>query len=142
METAKQAAATASSLPPLIVAEEQFDDLSGIAERLSRVLPEVSGFLERELARAKLMPMAQVPGDVVTMNATVEFIFGMKGRPERLKLVYPARTMPESGCISLASPAGVALLGMREGETISWSTRYGDMRWLKVVKVCGRVSGD
>jgi transcription elongation GreA/GreB family factor len=30
------------------------------------------------------------------------------------------------------------LLGMREGETISWSTRYGDIRWLKVVKVIGR----
>jgi regulator of nucleoside diphosphate kinase len=125
-------------LPPIIVAEEQFDDLSAVAERLADVLPEVAVFLERELARAKLVPMARVPDDVVTMNATVDFVFGMKGRSERLKLVYPARTMPQHGCISLASPAGVALLGMHEGETISWSTRYGDMRWLKVVKVCGR----
>ena len=138
METAKEMTTARSSLPPIIVAEEQFDELSVIAERLSRVLPEVSRFLEQELSRAKLVPMARVPGNVVMVNSTVEFIFGMKGRPERLKLVYPAKTMPESGCISLASPAGVALLGMREGETISWSTRYGDMRWLKVVKVSGR----
>ena len=138
METMKQAATAASNLPPIIVAEEQFEELSDIAVRLAGVLPEVSEFLEQELGRAKLVPLARVPGNVVTVNSTVDFIFGMKGRPERLKLVYPARTMPESGCVSLASPVGVALLGMREGETISWSTRYGDMRWLKVVKVSGR----
>ena len=124
-------------LPPIIVAEEQFDDLSGISERLADVLPEVSSFLERELSRARLMPLARIPREVVTVGATVEFVFGMKGRPERLKLVMPSRDIAE-GCIALASPVGVALLGMREGETISWSTRYGDIRWLKVVKVHGR----
>ena len=138
MEAKEQDIKARSNLPPIIVAEEQFDALSDIAERLSRVLPEVSGFLEQELSRAKLMPMARIPGDVVTVDSTVEFIFGMKGQPERLKLVYPEKARPDNSCISLASPAGVALLGMREGETISWSTRYGDMRWLKVVKVCGR----
>tara|TARA_B100000614_G_scaffold252376_2_gene264963 strand:- start:1201 stop:1326 length:126 start_codon:yes stop_codon:yes gene_type:complete len=37
--------------------------------------------------------------------------------------------------VSLASPVGVALLGMKAGETISWSTRYGDIRSLKVLGV-------
>lgn len=129
--------AASAKLPPIIVAEEQFDDLSEVSERLADVLPEVSSFLERELARAKLMPLARIPREVVTLGATVEFIFGMKERPEKLKLVMPSRDIPE-GSISLASPVGVALLGMREGETISWSSRYGDIRWLKVVKVHNR----
>lgn len=135
MKMVEQAAT--AKLPPIIVAEEQFDDLSDVSERLADVLPEVSSFLERELARAKLMPLARIPREVVTLGATVEFVFGMKGRPEKLKLVMPSRDIPE-GCISLASPVGVALLGMREGETISWSSRYGDIRWLRVVKVIGR----
>lgn len=137
MELISKTKEAQQNLPPIIVAEEQFDDLSDMSERLADVLPEVSSFLERELSRAKLMPLARIPREVVTVGATVEFVFGMKGQPERLKLVMPSRELPE-GCISLASPVGVALLGMREGETISWSTRYGDIRWLKVVKVHGR----
>lgn len=137
MELISKTKEAQQNLPPIIVAEEQFDDLSDMSERLADVLPEVSTFLERELARAKLLPLARIPREVVTVGATVEFVFGMKGRPERLKLVYPSRDIAE-GCVSLASPVGVALLGMREGETISWSTRYGDIRWLKIVKVIGR----
>jgi len=137
MATTETNETKAKNLPPIFVAEEQFDELSEIAERLADVLPEVSEFLDQELSRAKLMPLSHLPREVVTVNSTVEFVFGMKGRPEKLKLVYPAKDIPE-GCISLASPVGVALLGMREGETISWTSPHGDQRWLRVVKVVNR----
>ena len=127
-----------TSLPPIVVAAEQYDRLSAVAGGLEEVLPEVAHFLDQELARAEVMPLAQLPDDVVTVNSTVDFIFGMKGRVERLKLVYPTARSSDDGVVSIASPVGVALLGMREGQTISWSTRYGDLRWLKVVKVVER----
>ena len=127
-----------TALPPIMVAAEQYDQLSAVAGGLENVLPEVAHFLDQELARAEVMPLAQLPADVVTVNATVDFIFGMKGRVERLKLVYPTARSSDDGVVSIASPVGVALLGMREGQTISWSSRHGDMRWLKVVKVIGR----
>lgn len=130
-----EAAMAASSLPPIVVAEEQFEELSTIAEQLAHAIPEVGHFLERELDRAKLMPLARMPRDIVTVGATVEFVFGMKGRAERLTLVYPAGAVAEHGYVSLASPVGVALLGMKAGSTISWSTRYGDIRSLKVLAV-------
>jgi regulator of nucleoside diphosphate kinase len=135
MAAIEQAAVTATTLPPIIVAEEQFEGLSTVAERLAHAIPEVGHFLERELDRAKLMSLARMPGDVVTVGATVEFIFGTKGRAERLTLAYPASAVAEHGFVSLASPVGVALLGMKAGNTISWSTRYGDMRSLKVLAV-------
>ncbi|MBO6669278.1 nucleoside diphosphate kinase regulator [Parvibaculum sp.] len=130
-----EAAATAQDLPPIVVAEEQFDELSSVAERLVDAIPEVGLFLERELDRAKLMPLARMPHDVVTIGSTVSFIFGMTGRAERLKLVWPEGNIADHGLVSLASPVGVALLGMKAGETISWSTRYGDIRSLKVLGV-------
>ena len=130
-----EAAMAASSLPPIVVAEEQFEELSTIAEQLAHAIPEVGHFLERELDRAKLMPLARMPRDIVTVGATVEFVFGMKGRAERLTLAYPAGAVAEHGHVSLASPVGVALLGMKAGSTISWSTRYGDIRSLKVLAV-------
>ncbi|WP_421861769.1 nucleoside diphosphate kinase regulator [Parvibaculum sp.] len=135
MAAIEQAAIAATSLPPIIVADEQFEELSTVAEQLAHAIPEVGHFLERELDRAKLMSLARMPGDIVTVGSTVEFIFGMKGRAERLTLVYPAGAVAEHGFVSLASPVGVALLGMKAGNTISWSTRYGDMRSLKVLAV-------
>lgn len=135
MAMIEQTVETAAKLPPIIVAEEQFEELSSVAERLQQAIPEVGLFLERELDRAKLMPLARVPHDVVTIGSTVEFIFGVKGRAERLTLTWPEGAVAERGHVSLASPAGVALLGMKAGETISWSTRYGDMRSLKVLSV-------
>ncbi len=122
-------------MPPITIAEEQFDELSEIAERLAGVLPEVSHFLDQELVRAKLLPLNHVPANVVTVNSTVEFIFGMKGRKETLTLVYPSANSDGPDNVSIASPVGVALLGLSEGQTMSWSSRYGELRWLKVVKV-------
>lgn len=135
------AMAAPENMPPIIVAEEEFDALSDIAESLAGVLPEVAHFLERELARARLLPMNHVPPNVVTMNATVEFTFGMKGRSEKLRLVYPAESPSENGSVSIASPVGVALLGLGEGQSISWSSRYGELRWLKVTRVVRPAAG-
>jgi len=87
MAAIEQAAIAATSLPPIIVAEEQFEELSTVAEQLAHAIPEVGHFLERELDRAKLMSLARMPGDIVTVGSTVELIFGMKGRAERLTLV-------------------------------------------------------
>ena len=135
MSAAEQAVIAATSLPPIIVAEEQFEELSSVAERLAHAIPEVGLFLERELDRAKLMPLARLPHDVVTVGSTVEFVFGVKGRAERLTLTWPEGAVAAHGFVSLASPVGVALLGLKAGGTISWSTRYGDVRSLKVLGV-------
>lgn len=132
------AGAIHAAMPPIMVAAEQYDQLSAVAGGLEEVLPEVAHFLDQELARAEVRPLAQLPDDVVTVNSTVDFIFGMKGRVQRLTLVYPTVRSSDEGVVSIASPVGVALLGMREGQTISWSTRYGDLRWLKVVKLVER----
>lgn len=125
-------------LPPIVVAEEQFDALSDIAEGLTGVLPHVAGFLDRELNRARLLPLAHVPSDVVKVNSIVEFTLDTRGeRVERLKLSYPAESTAGDGYVSIASPVGVALLGLREGQSIEWTSRYGERRSLKVLKVTG-----
>lgn len=122
-------------LPAILLAEEEFDELSDIARSLTHVLPEVARLLKRELARARLVPLAEMPGDVVTMHATVSFRLGAEETAERLKLVYPAEKAADDGCISIASPVGVALLGLRAGQTIAFHSRYGKPRWLKVTSV-------
>ncbi|PKP72006.1 MAG: nucleoside-diphosphate kinase [Alphaproteobacteria bacterium HGW-Alphaproteobacteria-5] len=124
-----------ADLPPIVVAEEQFDEICEVSELLIDAIPEVGRFLERELERARLVPLFRVPLDVVTVGSTAEFIFGATGRVERLALALPENAVSREGVVSLASPVGVALLGMKIGNTISWNTRYGDQRSLKVIGV-------
>ncbi|HMM14775.1 MAG: nucleoside diphosphate kinase regulator [Parvibaculum sp.] len=124
--------------PPIVVAEEDFDALSDVAERLRTVMPEVADFLDEELTRADILPLKRVPSDVVTMNSEVEFLMGPRGRVDRLRLVYPGDHTVDAGCVSIASPVGVALLGLKPGQTISWSSRHGDLRSVKVLKLISR----
>lgn len=121
--------------PPIAIAEEDLEPLSDVAESLLDVLPDVGRFLEDELTRARLVPRGAMPRNIVTMNATVEFTLGQSAHVERMKLVYPADHVADGSSISIASPVGVVLLGLKEGQTMSWTSRYGDQLSLKVVEV-------
>ncbi len=121
--------------PAILIAEEDLEALSDVAENLLDVLPDVGRFLDDELTRARVVPRRSVPRNVVTMNATVEFVLEQSARPERLKLVYPADHVSDGSSISIASPVGVALLGLKEGQSMSWPSRYGEKLSLKVMKV-------
>lgn len=121
--------------PAILIAEEDLEALSDVAENLLDVLPDVGRFLDDELTRARVVPRRSVPRNVVTMNATVEFVLEQSARPERLKLVYPADHVADGSSVSIASPVGVALLGLKEGQSMSWPSRYGEKLSLKVVKV-------
>jgi regulator of nucleoside diphosphate kinase len=127
--------------PGIVIAEEDLEALSDVAESLLDVLPDVGRFLDDELARARVMPLRAMPPDVVTMNATVEFTLEKNARVERLKLVYPADYVADGSCVSIASPVGVALLGLKEKQSISWTSRHGDQLSLRVLKLISRVAG-
>jgi regulator of nucleoside diphosphate kinase len=121
--------------PPILVAEEDLDHLSDVAESLLDVLPDIARFLDEELTRAHLLPRRLMPRNVVTMNSSAEIMMEQGGRIDRLKLVYPADHVMDGSCVSIASPVGVAMLGLREGQTITWNSRHGDLRSLKVLKL-------
>lgn len=121
--------------PPIMIAEEDFDRLSDVAEALHDAMPAIAAFLNDELARARIVPMSKMPPDVITMNACVEVKFDQTGKTEKLKLVYPADGADGEGRVSIASPVGIALIGLREGQSISWHSRYGEQRSLTVLRL-------
>lgn len=72
------------------------------------------------LERARVVDPEQVPPDIVTMNSQVLVQYSGEGSAESLVLAYPDAT--EADAISVLSPLGAALLGAREGESV---TRVG-----------------
>jgi regulator of nucleoside diphosphate kinase len=126
---------TIGHLPAIIVAEEELEPLSDLAETLLDAMPDIGHFLDSELSRARLMPSRSMPRGVVGVGSTVEFEWGPEQRTETLKLVYPSEHKNDGSSVSIASPVGVALLGLRAGQTIAWTGRYGEKVSLCVTRV-------
>jgi regulator of nucleoside diphosphate kinase len=121
-----------TSPPPIIVASEDrphlldlvaIGDEAGVAEQL-----------EVELERARVLPLAQVPADVVVMNSALECEITTTGQRRRLHLVYPRDADSNAGRVSVLAPFGCALLGLRVGQEIDWEMPGGPRR-LRVLAV-------
>jgi regulator of nucleoside diphosphate kinase len=81
--------------------------------------------LSELLETSDLVGPREVPADVVTMYSQVLLRNPLGGEPYQLTLCYPSDADPAEGFISVLSPAGLALLGLRVGDMARWSTPDG-----------------
>jgi regulator of nucleoside diphosphate kinase len=95
--------------------------------RLSKLLAgELPPTLADLLANAEVTSSRAVPSDVVTMYSRVELLDVQTGRRQTLTVCYPADAEPAAGFISVLSPVGNSLLGLRVGDIAKWLTPHGD----------------
>jgi regulator of nucleoside diphosphate kinase len=127
---------TAPSLPELHVTQQDLDRLSEVVEQYSEgPHAKAAEALEVELERARIVPQDQVPPDVVTMRSRAVCLDLDSGRQRELMLVYPGEANPEEGKVSVLAPVGLALLGLRVGDTIRWPMGGGRQTTLKLLEV-------
>jgi regulator of nucleoside diphosphate kinase len=86
---------------------------------------QYAGDLDAELARARVVPRADVPPDVVTMNSTIRIRDRRSREGEEFTLVYPAESDALDSRISVLAPLGLAVLGARTGDVIKWQVPAG-----------------
>jgi len=91
--------------------------------------------LRRELERARIVPAAEVDGDVVTMNSHLRVRDLDTGAAERLTLVFHGDADVFGGRLSVLSPLGTALIGQRAGDRIEWDAHGGGARRLRVERI-------
>ncbi len=87
------------------------------------------------LDASALVPSREVPPDVVTMYSQVLLQDLQTGQRSTLTLCYPADAEPAAGFVSVLSPVGSALLGLRVGSTAHWSAPTGDRRAAEIVAI-------
>lgn len=80
--------------------------------------------LRAELDRARIVEPARMPADVITMNSTARLAFD-DGRERELTLVYPRDADGSTNRVSVLSPVGSAMLGLRVGDAIQWPAPGG-----------------
>ena len=91
--------------------------------------------IEDVLDGCSLVPSRDVTPDVVTMGSKVLVQDRETGRRTTLTLSYPARAEPALGLVSVLSPVGSAMLGLRAGSIARWLTPAGVERSARVLAV-------
>lgn len=113
----------AASRPPIHMIDAEAERLAGLALSVERRMPAVSALLLREAERARLHSAAAIPANVVTMGSEVEFLDDSSDAPRTVTLVYPGEADITAGRISILTPVGAALIGLRAGQSILWPDR-------------------
>lgn len=126
---------TATRRPPVRMIDIEADRIADLAVGIAQRLPQVSRLLLEETSRAELHSAANIPPDVVVMNAVVEFVDEANGQSRTVRLVYPCDADIDAGRISILTPVGAGLIGLRQGQSISWPDREGNERRLSIVRV-------
>jgi regulator of nucleoside diphosphate kinase len=112
---------------PIAITQFDFDRLEKLVNRLRTRdnLPSIANALENELDRAQIFDPHAVPPDVVTMNSEATVRDLRTGEVEKLRVVFPGAAAPRKGAISVIAPLGLALLGTRAGEQVTWDMPGG-----------------
>lgn len=90
--------------------------------------------LLNELDRARVIEDGEVPADIVRMGSTVAYRTD-GGQTPTVTLVYPVDADIAAGRISIMTPVGTALIGLRQGQSITWRDRNGKRHMLTVMSV-------
>ena len=123
------------TFPPILIAETDFDYLANLTNARGGALSEVMTFLEQELERADVVPDPYLPDDAIRLHSRVTYRDLVTGHERTVILAYPQEEDISLGRISVLTPVGAALLGLRPGQRIAWRSWADTERSLEVVAV-------
>lgn len=121
--------------PPIHMIQEEADVLADLAMGNQSRHPVTTTLLLEEIVRATVHRADRIGSDIVTMGSTVEFIDEARGATRTVQLVYPRDADTSADRISILTPLGAGLIGMRTGQAILWPDRRGSERILVIVSV-------
>lgn len=126
---------SATARPPVHVLAAESEIVTDLALRVEHQNPLIAAMLLEELERAELHEAQSMPSDAVTLGSRVTFVDERTLRMTEVELVLPLHANIAEGKISILTPMGAALYGLREGAVIDWPDRTGDERTIRVARV-------
>lgn len=115
--------------PSIIISIEDFQKIKSI---ITFNESRNTDLLAEELDRANLVMADYLPTDVVSMNSKVKFADLETDKEQTVVLVYPEEANISENKISILSPIGSALIGLRIGQTIEWPLAEGRVKRIQV----------
>jgi regulator of nucleoside diphosphate kinase len=121
-------------LPRIFIPASDKRELNRLAQRAGNEKSPVAPFLRAELHRADICPDKALPRRTVVMNSTV--VYRIDWNPvQQGRIVLPHVSAARDDEISLLSPLGVALLGLRRGDCMPFFTPGRGFRLVTVLDV-------
>lgn len=111
----------------MTITVNDYQRLMGLMESasLKTKMPELANQLIENLGAAKLLPPCEIKNNIVTMNSSVK-LKDLKNRIEvEIKITYPQDAKPRERRVSVFSEIGLALLGRKENDIVSWRIPNG-----------------
>lgn len=102
--------------PDLFITRSHYKHLKKVVAEAFRNGDRVAPFLSAEVRRAELCDDQTLPADRVVPNCQVSYRLDWGPATPYRTLVYPEDWYDEATQISLLSPVGTALLGLRKGD--------------------------
>lgn len=121
--------------PPIHLIDSEYDLLANLALGIEWQSPALSKMLLDEIDRAEIHSSKALPAGVVTIGSEVEILDAHTGGTRQLRLVLPSEADVDAGRVSVLTPIGAGLIGLRKGQSIEWPYRTGETRMLKILKV-------
>jgi regulator of nucleoside diphosphate kinase len=120
--------------PDIVIGQADHRQLNELAMAGLDRTPELADSLLVELERASVVEDSTLPGNTVRMGSRVLYRTD-KGEETAVTVVYPVEADIAQGKISIMTPVGTALIGLRAGQSITWRSRDNRRHMLTVVSV-------
>lgn len=124
--------------PKIVVAQSDHRQLFAMAAGNSTLAADA---LLEEMERARVVLDHKLPVDIVSMGSKVQYRTDDDDIRE-VTLVYPAHADILAGRISVLTPIGAALIGLRTGQSITWRALNGSNHVLTVTSVIQSMASD
>jgi len=121
--------------PQIHLLASESDLVADLALRLEHQQPAVAAMLLGEIDRAELYEPETLPEDAVRLGSDVDFVDENTSQLRKIRLVLPALANIAEGRISILTPMGAALYGLRTGDSIDWPDLDGKSRKIRIVRV-------
>lgn len=123
------------NLPAITLNAAHYDRLALLAQRAETTAPEVARRLLTEIDRAEVSSEALLPPDVVDIGTRVTYRDNATGKEREIELVWPEQADASRQRVSIVTPVGAALLGLRVGQSLAWQWRGHEEHLLTVLAV-------
>lgn len=127
--------------PAITISQSDYDKLSQLAESLSSSNEELADQLFGELDRARVVDDPRLPVSVIRIGSALRFKSDI-GESRDVTLVLPGEADIANQKISVLSPVGIALIGLKAGHSMSWITPNGQSHQLTIEAVGALVKSD
>lgn len=127
--------ARALARPPVHLIDRECDLLVDLALQIEGQNPEVAALLLGEIDRAEIHQAETLPSGTVTIGSEVDFVDENTHRLRTVTLVLPGDADIAAGRVSVLTPVGAGLIGLREGQAIDWPDRDGTSHRLRILAV-------